>query len=507
MNNFTCRIKRTPFTPFLPLKLDNNGQNTNTIPMKKLILFSLVSLLITFSSIASDRQSEHDKAGETFLNFHFFENGRGMTISPNMSKLLWMIDRGRKNNKIDQDPITNFISSRYGFIQDNNKLVGVFEVPWKGMDIGVLGCTGCHSGKAAGIVVPGLGNKTIDSYQIGKDLLSVQRFWGIGVKDENYKYVHNKAINFAKVISDPNLANLVRGVVSDSTIKTFFYKDQGLDYPKDMGRAQVKVPHLWGVAQKRESGIFNDGSLSGEGYGWIFGAELFASDSGEHLRAVLPKIKWLTDQVLGKLLPPKYPFELDEQKVTRGENLFNQSCIKCHGDHHRDLSGFPIYDSPKVIKKEVVGTDTEKLKAISEEFIGLVRTSSLGDVLTFKEDNIQKGYFAPKLWGIWSRFPYLHNGSVPTLYHMMLPPNERPQVFSMKDAGEAHRYDKPLGGLTLLTPRQAQRAIKAANRGSRDIYHVEKEGLSNKGHYFAKYFDQLKHQDRMDIVEYLKSLN
>lgn len=470
--------------------------------MKNLILSLTLAFNISFT-LASDRQSEHEKAGETFLNFHFFENGRGMTISPNMTKLMWMIDRTQKS----ADPITKFIAKRYGFIEDENKLVGVFEVPWKGMDIGVLGCTGCHSGKAAGIIVPGLGNKTIDSYQIGKDLLKIQRFWGIGVKDENYKFVHNNALNFAKVISDDKLANLVRGVVSDSTIKTFFYKDHGLDYPRDMGRAQVKVPHLWGVSEKRESGIFNDGSLSGDGYGWIFGAELFASDSGDHLRAVLPKIKWLTDEVLGKLLPPKYPFALSNEKIKKGEKLFSQSCLKCHGDHHRDLAGFPLYDAPKVIDKEKVGTDTEKLRAISEEFIGLVQTSSLSDILTFNQENIQKGYFAPKLWGVWARFPYLHNGSVPTLYHMMLPPAQRPIAFSMEEAGEAYRYNKELGGLTLLKDKELKRAIAQAKRGSRDIYLTTNEGLSNQGHYFEKYFDVLTHEDRLSIVEYLKSLN
>ena len=472
--------------------------------MKILITFAL--LLFSIDSISADRWKEHQKAGETFMNFHFFENGRGMTVSPNMSKFMWMIEKTQRKNK-NSDPVTKFLERRYGFIANNNKLLGVFEVPWKGMDIGVLGCTGCHSGKAAGIIIPGLGNKSIDPYKIGKDLLRVQRFWGVGVKNEDYKYVHSKAVNFAKVISDPALSNLVRGVVSDSTIKTFFYKDQGLDYPKDMGRAQVKIPHLWGVANKREAGIFNDGSLSGEGYGWIFGAELFASDSGDHLRAVLPKIKWLTDDVLGKLLPPKYPFQINEQMAKRGERLFNQSCAKCHGDHQRDLQGFPIYNAPKIIDKEKVGTDTEKLRAISEEFVGLVRTSSLNDLLKFNEDKIQKGYFAPKLWGIWSRFPYLHNGSVPTIYHVMVPPEKRPVIFSMKDAGEKYRFNETLNGLTLFDKNEYIKNLKRAKNGDRDIYYVKREGLSNAGHYFSKYFDKFDDQDRLDIVEFLKTLN
>lgn len=457
--------------------------------------------------MAEDRRSAHKKASQTFLNWHFFENGRGMTISPNMSKFMWMINRKKlKQQKIANDPVTRFLEKRYGFTEHNNKLVGVFEVPWKGMKIGVLGCTGCHSGKAAGILIPGLGNKAIDSYQIGKDLIGVQRLWGLGSKNKDFKYVHSKAMNFAKVISDKNLSNLVKGVVSDSTIKTFFYKEQGLKYPKDMGRAQVKVPHLWGVAQKREAGIFNDGSLSGDSYAWIFGAELFASDSAEHLRAVLPEIKYLTDEVLGKLLPPKYPFHLNEERVARGEKLFGESCIKCHGDHPRDFEGLPIYNTPKVIPAIKVGTDNEKLRAISEEFVSLVQRSTLSDILTFNEKSIRKGYFAPKLWGIWARFPYLHNGSVPTLYHMMLKPKDRPSIFSVKDAGEKYRFDPVFNGLTLYDKKMNQTLKLKAKLGDRNIYDISKEGLSNKGHYFNKYFDKLTHNDRLAIVEYLKSL-
>lgn len=467
--------------------------------------FILLVLCLLFHTNASsqERVLEHEEASKTFLNWHFFENGRGMTLSPDMVKFLWMVNR--ENKSADQLYVTDFIEQRYGFISKDKKLVGVFDVPWKGMNVGVLGCTGCHSGKAAGQVIAGLGNKTIDAYQIGRDLKGIQGLWGLGATNPDFKYIHGKAMNFAKVISDENISNLVRGVVSDSTIKTFFYKDHGLDYPKDMGRGQVKVPHLWGIKEKRPAGIFNDGALSGDGYGWIFGAELFASDSGEHLRAVLPKIQWLTDNVLGKLLPPKYPFVIKTEVVSRGETLFNNNCLKCHGDHQRDLQGFPIYTAPRVIEIDVVKTDREKINIVTPEFVDLVKTGSLGDILSFEEDNIQKGYFAPKLWGVWARFPYTHNGSVPTLYHMMVPQDERPEIFSMKNAGEAERYDEVNGGLTLYKANEFSRAMKDAKKGDRDIYYVKREGLSNEGHYFES-FKAFTHEDRMAIVEYLKSL-
>jgi hypothetical protein len=41
---------------------------------------------------------------------------------------------------------------------------------------------------------------------------------------------------------------------------------------------------------------------------------------------------------------------------------------------------------------------------------------------------VHDGYNALPLTGLWAQAPYLHNGSVPTLYHLLMP-SERPVVF------------------------------------------------------------------------------
>jgi hypothetical protein len=41
---------------------------------------------------------------------------------------------------------------------------------------------------------------------------------------------------------------------------------------------------------------------------------------------------------------------------------------------------------------------------------------------------VHNGYNALPLPGLWAQAPYLHNGSVPTLYHMLVP-SERPAIF------------------------------------------------------------------------------
>jgi hypothetical protein len=40
-------------------------------------------------------------------------------------------------------------------------------------------------------------------------------------------------------------------------------------------------------------------------------------------------------------------------------------------------------------------------------------------------------YAARPLYGIWAAAPYLHNGSVPTLHDLLLPPEQRPKTFAL----------------------------------------------------------------------------
>lgn len=456
-----------------------------------------------------DRQKQHETASEEFLNTHFFENGRGMTLSPDLSIFFGTLKKPAFPS-LFVDPV---VVKRYGFIQgDKQRYMGVFEVEYKKMRLAVLGCTACHSGKAAGVLIPGLGNKTIDPYTIGKDLKKIQKTWGalIQTKTANnpdYKYVHEKAMNFAQVIGDDRISNLTRGLVPDSVIKTFFYRDQGVAYGAEIQRTQVKVPSLWGYAVKRKVGVFADGSLNAENYAWSFGAELMASDSGEHLRASMPKIIHTVDNVIGNLLPPKYPFEIDTTAAERGKAIAQNTCFKCHGSHNRDTEGFPIYEVPTLIPNEFVMTDPQRLDYGNSLWVDLAEQGSVGDLIKFNRDLFNYGYFAPKLWGIWSRFPYLHNGSVPTIYDLMTPPEERPTFFSMQDAGEKYRFDKFKMGLTNYYPGDAayKQAKAAAINGNRNIYYTGRPEHSNQGHYFS-FMKNFTEQDRLDVIEYLKTL-
>ena len=46
---------------------------------------------------------------------------------------------------------------------------------------------------------------------------------------------------------------------------------------------------------------------------------------------------------------------------------------------------------------------------------------------------------ATPLTGVWANYPYLHNGSVPTLYHLLGPVSERPKIFYVMAARHLDR--------------------------------------------------------------------
>lgn len=98
-----------------------------------------------------------------------------------------------------------------------------------------------------------------------------------------------------------------------------------------------------------------------------------------------------------------------------------------------------------------------------------------------------KGYAARPLAGVWASAPYLHNGSVPSLYQLLLPPAERDKVFYT--------------GNPEFDPVNVGYVSKEFRGGFK--FDTSITGNSNSGHQFGT---SLKHEDRMDLIEYLKSL-
>ena len=110
------------------------------------------------------------------------------------------------------------------------------------------------------------------------------------------------------------------------------------------------------------------------------------------------------------------------------------------------------------------------------------------DLYKLPQQDPEAAYEARVLTGIWAVGPYLHNGSVPTLYDLLKPAAERPRTFAI-----GHEEFDPVK-VGLRTEAAPGRAMFVVDPG---------QGNGNQGH---EYGTGLSEPDRWALVEYLKTL-
>lgn len=96
-------------------------------------------------------------------------------------------------------------------------------------------------------------------------------------------------------------------------------------------------------------------------------------------------------------------------------------------------------------------------------------------------------YKARPLNGVWATAPYLHNGSVPTLYDLLLPESERARVFFV---GSREFDPKKVGLVTTEAPGTFR-------------FDTSPQGNWNNGHRFGT---TLTTKQKEDLLEFLKTL-
>ena len=448
---------------------------------------------------AAERRREAVEAAKIILQTHLFTDGRGMHIVPGIFNLYELVAKP----EIPVDLVSP-IHYKAGFNMIGRKAVGLFNVDIQKTRVGVLGCVGCHSGYAAGRLIVGCNNKNIDVGFVGRMAKSVQTpyLWTRPLRPQYERDLIDDAMGFATILSNPNWMNFTQGLVPVSNVWQWFYKQQGMPPLEKPPRGAVKPAHLWGYGEKRKAGLFCDGFGDGTKAGWAAAVEITAGQHAETVHGYYPKLESL-EHTFEKLLPPAYPFEVDGAKAKQGEEVFVQTCSGCHGTYRRDADGLPIFEKPNHIPLEVVGTDSDRLDTVTPEFKHLVEISPLNDILRHTE--LGRGYFAPRLDGIWARFGYLHNASVPNVLSLLTAPEQRPRVWSLVDAGEEYRFDPTRLGLTTPARGTSGEAelMKQAQKGARDVYWTGRHGQSNQGHNFGT---ALSDADKAAIIEYLKTL-
>ena len=191
---------------------------------------------------------------------------------------------------------------------------------------------------------------------------------------------------------------------------------------------------------------------------------------------------------------PDYPHAVDDSLAARGRSVFAANCASCHGIYSGDgtLTDYP----ERRVPIDEIGTDRVRLDSLTPEHRGWMGQNFLS---RYGEDDVVAdpgGYVAPPLTGVWATAPYLHNGSVPTLWHL-LRPAERPAVWKRTRDG----YDRDRVGLEIETfetsPVTGDRTL------DRKVFDAAGVGKSTAGH---DYPDALSETERVELLEYLKTL-
>ncbi len=237
----------------------------------------------------------------------------------------------------------------------------------------------------------------------------------------------------------------------------------------------------------------------------------------EWLEANSQTVADLTAAVFASLAPRWEDFfsesSVDVPKARRGEILFARTCSRCHGQYTKGwqtTSEWPQnIQTARVLYHEqtpVVNVDTDPLR-----FLGMQNLMALNDLAISRQNGIlirpQQGYVPPPLVGIWARFPYFHNNSVPTLCDVLTPQEERPQTYWAREVQTTADFDANCVGY----PRSAPKTHHASTHRKQELlFDTRRKGLSRAGHdegIFRRHGqDLLTSSEKMEIIEFLKTL-
>ena len=370
-----------------------------------------------------------------------------------------------------------------------------------------VNCLVCHTAEIDGVAYFGAGTKLFDDKFLGEALrvLTSERWRPLTSRDStgsDFAAQANRILNSHHHEKIDSLTRARSTAFAASHVELYMRPHGGRMPPtEEVGRGDSKTPPLWHTAAKMQAGRwYVDGSFHGRIPLMASSMELEKDRSFDELvTTVIPRIKEEFDSVVRHLRPPPYPYAIDRPLADRGRALFYSSemgCSRCHG----------VYDGrgnvqwPGVHKD--VGTDRARLEIVSDAFIDAFEQSPIASEGSLVKS---RGYAATPLTGVWANYPYLHNGSVPTLHHLLGPVSERPRIFDVRAAG---RFDRDRVGQVLHSRPAHERLteIELFRRfgGDRDWFNVARPGSGNAGHDM---WPRIRtDENRRALIEYLKTL-
>jgi mono/diheme cytochrome c family protein len=341
-------------------------------------------------------------------------------------------------------------------------------------------CMLCHGGSIFGKSYVGLGNSALDIQAFFEDLNSAA---GINRKlPHTFSNVRGTSEAGAMAVYLHSFRNPDLSLRLDGRHKWELKADMCEDVP------------AWWLLKKKKT-MYHTGSTNARSVRSIMQFMLTPNNSLAVFEQEEATFRDIQAYILS-LEAPKYPFDIDAKLAQTGHKLFAKTCAKCHGTYGPDWT-YPN----KIIPLKEIGTDTARYYGLPAKLGEYYNESwfakeKLAATMTIASD----GYQAPPLDGVWATAPYLHNGSVPTLYDM-LNSKSRPTLFTRSFRTDEGSYDQKKIGWKVQTFAEMPKTENPFER--RKIYDTTQPGRGNQGHTFG---DALTDEERWAIVEYLKTL-
>jgi mono/diheme cytochrome c family protein len=297
--------------------------------------------------------------------------------------------------------------------------------------------------------------------------------------------------------------------------------------------APVSVPPLWNI--DRFAWLHwnaNTNSVIQRSIGEAIGVgAAFDAETLDTTVAIANQMR--IEEQIQKLTAPAWPDQFgkpDAARIARGKEVYAGHCAKCHDPTEKDDRGLLVFHLSTL---EEAGTDPFDAQnfdrpVVKKDGSKVGFAASIADLLARLQQKAREQmapadqalmarleanrqprwrdtltatggpvYPARPLDGIWATAPYLHNGSVPTLYHLLLPEEKRPPRFVVgvtdfdpRDVG--FEWD-PKKYPTQTDPHVPDKKLF--------LFDTSIDGNHNSGHLYGT---ELSEDDRRALIEYLK---
>jgi mono/diheme cytochrome c family protein len=345
----------------------------------------------------------------------------------------------------------------------------------------VNNCLLCHAGTIAGQTVIGLGNASLDIQTMFEDLSAADGF----------------------TLRLPYEFAYVRGTIDPITPTAFLMemRDSELNLQKPVSVGYSKCvcsdPPAWWLLKRKKTRDWT-GGIDAKSTRVDMVNLLTPLNSAAYIKKQESAFADISAYLL-TIEAPKYPFPIDRSLAANGQAIFAKHCAKCHGTAGPDGT-YPN----KIVSLDVVGTDPLLAQASTGKLVDYFNRSWFarevgpdGKPIHLVEND---GYQAPPLDGVWATAPYFHNGSAPTVYHV-LNSKARPRIYTRSYRTDRDAYDTAKLGWKITALEESPAALPGPQR--RKIYDTTLPGRHNTGHTYG---DKLTEDERLAVIEYLKTL-